>query len=64
MCILLHLQGAAMNSPAPLTCLDWSRVPEAFSTRGLKQEEIVNLGYKELVLNAFVPPVMAAKSRL
>lgn len=36
--------------------LDWSNVPDGFSTKGLKQEEIVNLGYKELVLNAFVKP--------
>ena len=39
------------------TGLDWSRVPApdtAFSVAGLRQEEIVNLGYKELLLNAFV----------
>ena len=41
----------------PLQGLDWSRVPsmaDGFSTEGMKQEEIVNLGLRGLVLNAFV----------
>ena len=41
----------------PLQGLDWSRVPsmkDGFDTSGLKQEEIVNLGLRGLVLNAFV----------
>ena len=41
----------------PLQGLDWSRVPsmrDGFDTKGMKQEEIVNLGLRGLVLNAFV----------
>jgi len=40
----------------PLQGLDWASVPsmDGFSTSGLKQEEIVNLGLKNLVLDAFV----------
>ena len=41
----------------PLQGLDWGRVPsmaEGFSTEGLAQAEIVNLGLRDLVLNAFV----------
>jgi CubicO group peptidase (beta-lactamase class C family) len=52
---------ALLASPAafspPLQGLDWDRVPsmdEGFSTEGMKQEEIVNLGLRGLVLNAFV----------
>ena len=44
---------------APPQGLDWSRVPsmdEGFSTEGMKQEEIVNLGLRGLVLNAFLEP--------
>lgn len=33
---------------------------EDFSTAGMKQEEIVNLGLKELVLKAFVKPAGGA----
>mmetsp|Transcript_18199 Transcript_18199/g.42349 ORF Transcript_18199/g.42349 Transcript_18199/m.42349 type:complete len:426 (-) Transcript_18199:42-1319(-) len=53
----LFLQSSVAFSP-PLQCLDWNVVPslEGFSTAGLKQEEIVNLGIKELVLNAFIKP--------
>merc|ERR1712006_53771 len=51
----LLLQAEALNQPA-FHGLDWTRVPVDFSIDGLKQEEIVNLGIKELVLNAFVPP--------
>jgi len=60
----LVLQSAQAFQP-PLTCLDWNLVPslEGFSTEGLKQEEIVNLGIKDLVLNAFVPPKLF-KSKL
>ena len=52
------LKSASTFSP-PLQGLEWSRVPSmegGFSTEGMKQEEIVNLGLKELVLNAFVQP--------
>jgi len=40
----------------PISGLDWSAVPDlsTFSTQGLRQEEIVNLGLKALVLEAFV----------
>jgi CubicO group peptidase (beta-lactamase class C family) len=39
-----------------LSGIDWNKVPpiDNFTIDGLKQEEIVNLGFKELVLNAFV----------
>jgi hypothetical protein len=50
------LQSAVAFSP-PLQGLDWARVPsmaEGFSMAGMKQEEIVNLGLRGLVLNAFV----------
>ena len=43
--------------PEPIQGLDWSRVPDlerGFDTAGLKQEEIVNLGLRDLVLDAFV----------
>lgn len=43
----------------PLQGLDWSAVPsmeDGFSMEGMKQEEIVNLGIKDLVLNAFLKP--------
>ena len=49
------LTSDAAFSP-PLQNVDWSRVPsmeDGFSTEGMKQEEIVNLGLRELVLNAF-----------
>ena len=52
------LASAAAFEP-PLEGLDWSRVPsmaDGFSTEGMKQEEIVNLGLKDLVLRAFVKP--------
>lgn len=52
------LQSNDAFSP-PLQGLDFSRVPSmegGFSTEGLKQEEIVNLGLKDLLLAAFVPP--------
>ena len=52
------LAAPAAFSP-PLGGLDWSRVPSmdgGFSTEGMKQEEIVNLGLKDLVLQAFVKP--------
>ncbi|KAL1519419.1 hypothetical protein AB1Y20_022942 [Prymnesium parvum] len=50
---------ALLKSPAfspPISGLDWSAVPDlsTFSTQGLRQEEIVNLGLKNLVLEAFV----------
>ena len=41
----------------PLQGVEWGRVPEmgsGFDMSGMKQEEIVNLGLRELVLNAFV----------
>ena len=50
------LQSAVAFDP-PLQGLDWGKVPsleEGFSTEGMKQEEIVNLGLRGLVLNAFV----------
>ena len=40
----------------PISRLDFGRVPDAaagFDTGGLRQEEIVNLGFKGLVLDAF-----------
>ena len=43
--------------PEPIQGLDWSRVQDlerGFDTAGLKQEEIVNLGLRDLVLDAFV----------
>jgi len=51
----LLASGAAFDPP--LQGLDWNRVPsmaDGFSTEGMKQEEIVNLGLRGLVLNAFV----------
>jgi len=59
------LQCEALNQPK-LRGLDWARVPsmEGFSTEGLKQEEIVNLGIKELVLNAFTPTQPTPKAKL
>mmetsp|Transcript_53891 Transcript_53891/g.128346 ORF Transcript_53891/g.128346 Transcript_53891/m.128346 type:complete len:128 (+) Transcript_53891:200-583(+) len=53
----MFLQSTVAFEPA-LQCLDWSTVPslDGFSTAGLKQEEIVNLGIKDLVLNAFIKP--------
>lgn len=48
-----------------ITGIDWSRVDgRTFSLEGLKQEEIVNLGLKELVLDAFEEPSGAARARL
>jgi len=51
------LTSSSAFSP-PLAGLDWTDIPrhEDFSTAGMKQEEIVNLGLKELVLKAFVKP--------
>jgi CubicO group peptidase (beta-lactamase class C family) len=52
------LQSAQAFSP-PLQGLDWSQAKSmdgGFTTAGLKQEEIVNLGIKDLVLNAFLKP--------
>ena len=47
--------------------MDWSALrlggDGAFDTAGLKQEEIVNLGIKQLVLEACIQPEQA-KSRL
>ena len=53
--VRLLLQSTAAFQP-PLTGLDWSRAPpmDTFNMDGMKQEEIVNLGYQELVLNAFL----------
>ena len=48
----------------PLQGFDLARVPAmegGFSMSGLKQEEIVNLGFKELVLGAFERPDEGAK---
>ncbi|EGB02305.1 hypothetical protein AURANDRAFT_69003 [Aureococcus anophagefferens] len=45
--------------PGGVPGLDWSRVPDladGFDYAGLRQEEIVNLGLRDLVLNAFVDP--------
>ena len=45
--------------PGGVPGLDWSRVPDladGFDYAGLRQEEIVNLGLRYLVLNAFVDP--------
>lgn len=56
-CTLL-LKSAVVFNP-PLIGLDWNRVKSiegGFDPSGLKQEEIINLGLKELVLNAFVRP--------
>ena len=49
--------------------MDWSALKlggdGAFDTSGLKQEEIVNLGIKQLVLEACVQPLKSrGKSRL
>ena len=48
--------------------MDWSALnlggDGGFDTTGLKQEEIVNLGIKQLVLEACVQPGQEAKSRL
>eukprot|EP00929_Paragymnodinium_shiwhaense_P089730 TRINITY_DN49909_c0_g1_i1.p1 TRINITY_DN49909_c0_g1~~TRINITY_DN49909_c0_g1_i1.p1 ORF type:complete len:454 (-),score=116.75 TRINITY_DN49909_c0_g1_i1:151-1470(-) len=51
------LQSAQAFDP-PLQGLDWSRVKsmDGFSITGLKQAEIVNLGIKDLVLQAFCKP--------
>jgi CubicO group peptidase (beta-lactamase class C family) len=51
------LQSPEVFSP-PLQGLDWSQTKnlEDFSLEGLKQEEIVNLGIKDLVLSAFQKP--------
>ena len=49
------LSSLSAFSP-PLEGIDWSRVPsmeKGFSTAGMKQEEIVNLGIKGLCLEAF-----------
>ena len=49
------LSSEAAFSP-PLQGIDFSKVPSmegGFSTAGMKQEEIVNLGFRELVLGAF-----------
>lgn len=63
------LQSSTAFSP-PLKCLDWSLTTplDGFSMEGMKQAEIVNLGIKDLVLNAFrkpsdsgEPPAKAAK---
>ena len=54
--ICRHLLRSPTAFAPPLCGLDWSRVAAmdgGFETSGLKQEEIVNLGLKELVLNAF-----------
>ncbi|KAH8052114.1 beta-lactamase [Aureococcus anophagefferens] len=53
--------GGAVDAAAPggVPGLDWSRVPDladGFDYAGLRQEEIVNLGLRDLVLNAFVDP--------
>lgn len=50
----LILQSGTIFNP-PLRGIDWEKVPpiDNFTIDGLKQEEIVNLGFKELVLNAF-----------
>mmetsp|Transcript_14782 Transcript_14782/g.23309 ORF Transcript_14782/g.23309 Transcript_14782/m.23309 type:complete len:449 (-) Transcript_14782:148-1494(-) len=56
--VKLLLQSVDAFSP-PLQGLDWSLTKSmdgGFTTAGLKQEEIVNLGIKDLVLNAFVKP--------
>ena len=50
------LASPAAFSP-PVQGMDMSRVPSmegGFSLAGIKQEEIVNLGFKGLVLGAFV----------
>jgi len=51
------LQSDVAFSP-PLKCLDWSLTKslDDFKLDGMKQEEIVNLGIKDLVLNAFRRP--------
>ena len=39
----------------PLQGLDWGRISsQAFLAEGIKQEEVVNMGLSELVLNAFI----------
>jgi malate synthase len=34
--------------------LDWSKVSTSFSSKNITQEEIVNLGYKQLIFNSFI----------
>ena len=53
--VRLLLQSTTAFQP-PLTGLDWTKTPpmDTFNMEGMKQEEIVNLGYQELVLNAFL----------
>lgn len=49
----------APRGPFARVALDWSRVPDPdvpYLSRASSQEEIVNLGLKEQVLNAFVKP--------
>lgn len=62
----LQSDDSLSSAPRPrISGLDWGVVPSmesepggraegGFSMEGMKQEEIVNLGIKELVLNAFV----------
>ena len=48
----------------PLQGFDLSRVPSmegGFSTDGMKQAEIVNLGFRDLVLAAFERPAVDAQ---
>ena len=45
--------------PGGIEGLDFGRVPDVadgFDATGLRQEEIVNLGLRDLVLEAFVEP--------
>ena len=47
---------AILEGLGPVAGLDFSTVPDpsaGFDSSGLKQEEIVNLGFKSLVLDAF-----------
>ena len=47
---------AMLEGLGPVAGLDFSTVPDpsaGFDSSGLKQEEIVNLGFKSLVLDAF-----------
>ena len=60
---------AVLTSPAafsqPVAGFDLSRVPAmtgGFEMAGIKQEEIVNLGFKDLVLQAFEPAEAKAKA--
>ncbi|MBD64998.1 MAG: hypothetical protein CME62_07305 [Halobacteriovoraceae bacterium] len=43
----------AIFSELKITGVDFSKLPTEFSAKNLKSEEIVNIGYKELLLKAF-----------